>query len=242
VHTCHEHLGHEEAWRSCLLTTLLPWGRWPVQAFRTAVDATILHPITTRELGFQEALTKLVLHDTRLGDARLSRNVNNWLGIPEARQRLLQWLSRTDINFFFEHVLPDGTDPHGRKAFWLRYVSRVLMSRPLLNRDDEVRLRVTMQSQQEQMGHRGHVRGRESSAFLLDFGPIVVVEFSRVGNACYLYEKPNSEKVIPDFWSPEPFTIYGLKNRILAAETIGHGGRWQTNLGHLLARYGIRPG
>jgi len=130
-----------------------------------------------------------------------------------------------DINFFFEHVLPDGTDPHGRKAFWLRYVSRVLMSRPLLNRDDEVRLRVTMQSQHEQMGHCGHVRGRESSAFLLDFGPIVVVEFSRVNNACYLYEKPNSEKVIPDFWSPEPFTIYGLKNRILAAETIGHGGR-----------------
>ena len=191
VHTCHEHLGHEEAWRSGLLTTLLPWGRWPVQDFRMAVGASILHPITTRELGFQEALTKLVLHDTRLGDPRLSRNVNNWLGIPEARQRLLQWLSRMDINFFFEHVLPDGTDPHGRKAFWLRYVSRVLMSRPLLNRDDEVRLRVTMQSQQEQMGHRGHVRGRESSAFLLDFGPIVVVEFSRVNNACYTLDVYN---------------------------------------------------
>ncbi len=115
------------------------------------------------------------------------------------------------------------------------------MSRPLLNRDDEARLRVTMQSLREQIGHFGHMRGGESSAFLLDFGPVVVVEFSRVGNACYLYEKPNAAKVIPDFWAQEPFTIYGLKNRPLAAETITHREGWQTTLAHLLARYGIRP-
>jgi hypothetical protein len=240
VHTCHEHLGHEEAWRSYLLTTLLPWAILPMQDFHTVVDATILHPITARELGFQEAFTKFVLHDTRLGDPRLSRNAINWLGIQEARQRFLQWLSRADINFFFEHVLPDGADPHHRKAFWLQYVSRVT-SRPLLNRDDEVRLRVTMRSQQGHMGHFGHVSGRETSAFLLDFGPVVVVEFSRVGNACYLYEKSNVEKVIPDFWSQEPFTVLKLKNRLLAAETIVHSGRWQTTLRHILARYGIRP-
>jgi len=224
------------------LTTLLPWAGWPVQDFHTAVGTTILDPNTAKDVGLQEALTKLVLQDIRLGDPRLPRNMRNWLGIQEARQRLLQWLSRADINFFFEHVLPDGADPHGRKAFWLHYVSRVLMSRPLLNRDDEVRLRVTMQSQQEQMGHVGHVRGREASAFLLDFGPVVVVEFSRVGNASYLYEKPYSEKVIPDFWTQEPFTVLRLKNRLFAAETITHSSRWQTTLAHLLARYGIRPG
>ena len=84
---------------------------------------------------------------------------------------------------------------------------------------------------------------RETSAFLLDFGPVVVVEFSHVGNACYLYEKPNAAKVIPDFWTQEPFTIYGLKNRPMAAETIPHiGGDGRQTLAHLLARYGIRPG
>ena len=115
------------------------------------------------------------------------------------------------------------------------------MSRPLLNRDDERRLRVTMQSLREQVGHFGHVRGGEPSAFLLDFGPVFVVEFSRVGNACYLYEKPNSVQILPDFWTQEPFTVYRLKNRLLAAETVGHREGWQTTLGHLLARYGIRP-
>jgi EH_Signature domain len=241
VHACQEQLGREEVWRTCLFTTLLPWVGWPVQDFHTAVGATILHPIAARDMRLQEALTTLVLADTRLGDPRLPRNMKNWLRMQEARQRFLQWLSRADINFFFEHVLPSGTDPHGRKAFWLRYVSRVLMSRPLLNRDDEVRLRVTMQSRQEQMGHFGYVRGRESSAFLLDFGPVVVVEFSRVGNACYLYEKPNVEKVFPDFWTQEPFTVLRLKNRLLAAETIVHSGRWQATLAQLLAQYGIRP-
>ncbi|HEY5864040.1 MAG TPA: EH signature domain-containing protein, partial [Candidatus Tectomicrobia bacterium] len=78
-----------------------------------ATGTTILHPIAARDLDLQEALKKLALHDTRLGDPRLSRNMKNWLGIQEARQRLLQWLSRADIHFFFEHVLPKDTDPHG---------------------------------------------------------------------------------------------------------------------------------
>ena len=250
IRACQEHLGDKAALRTYLLTTLLPWAGWPVQDFHTAVAATILHPTTATDLGLQEALAKLVLQDTRLGDPRLPRNIKNWLGIQDARQRLLQWLSRADIHFFFEHVLPKGTDPHGRKIFWLKYVSHVLMSRPLLNRDDEVSLRVTMQSLQDQVGHFGHVRGREThvrrrepepSAFLLDFGRVVIVEFSRVNHACYLYEKSNAAKVIPDFWTQEPFTIHGLKNRLLAAKTIAHVTGWQTTLANLLATYGIRP-
>jgi hypothetical protein len=241
VRACQECLQDNTAWQTKRLTTLLPWAEWPVRDFYTAVGTTILHPVTLREQGLQESLTKLVLQDPRLGDPRLPRNMKNWLEIQEARQRLLQWLSRADIQFFFEHVLPKGTDPHGRKTFWLQYVSRVL-SRPLLNRDDEARLRVTMQSLRERVGHFGQVRGGASSAFLLDFGPVVVVEFSRVGNACYLYEQPHAAKVIPDFWTQEPFTIYGLKNRPMAAATITHRDGWQTTLAHLLARYGIRPG
>jgi hypothetical protein len=246
VPVCQKHLGDKAALRTYLITTLLPWAGWLAQDFHAAIGSTILHPITVKELKLQEALTKLVLQDTRLGDPRLPRNMKNWLGIQDARQRLLQWLSRADIHFFFEHVLPKGTDPHGRKTFWLKYVSRVLMSRPLLNRDDESRLRVTMQSLQDQMGHFGHIRGRETSAFLLDFGPVVVVEFSQVGNACFLYEKPNAEKVIPDFWTQASFTIqYGLKAPSLAADRVRHDreGRWQKTLADLLAaRYGIRPG
>src|SRR5262249_24936723 len=102
------------------------------------------------------------------------------------------------------------------------------------------RLRASMQSLQEQIGHFGHVSGRETSAFLLDFGPVVVVEFSQVGS-CYLYDGSNVAKVISDFWSQEPFRVSRLKDRILAIEAIPHIGRWQIKLEQLLARYGIRP-
>ncbi len=239
VQACQEHLGDQEALRTYLLTTLLPWERWPVQDFHAAVGEAILHPITANELRFQDALTTLVLQDPRLGDPRLPRNLKNWVAIREAHQRLLQWLSRADITFFFEHVL--GKDPQGRKAFWLRYVSRVLMSRPLLKRDDEVRLRVTMQSLREQTGHFGHIKGRTTSAFLLDFGPVVVVEFSEIGS-CYLYEKTDVAKVLPDFWSQEHFDVSRLKDRFCAIENIRHIRRWQGRLAQRLARYGIRPG
>jgi len=238
VHVCQEKLGREEAWSTCLLTTLLSWEKWPVQDYRMVVGSTILHPITAGDRALQEALTNLVLHNIHLGDPRLPRNIKNWLGILEARQRFLQWLSRVDITFFFEHVLPHGTDPHGRKIFWLQYVSHVLRSRPLLNRNDERRLRRTMQTSQEQMEHWGRIYG-ETSAFLLDFGPLIVVEFSQRDNACYLYEKPNSNKVIADFLAPAGFTVAQLKRRDLAIR-VSHTSGWQTSLANLLARYGIR--
>jgi hypothetical protein len=241
VDLCQTGLERDEAVRAYFLTALLPWIGWPLQDFHAAIGATILHPIAASESGFQEALSKFVLSDTRLGDPRLSRNTKNWIGIPEAHQRFLQWLSTADMHFFFEHVLPYGQDPQRRKAFWLRYVSRVQRSRPLLNNDDEVRLRTLMRSQHEQMGHVGHISGRVPSAFLLDFGAVVVVEFSRVNNACYLYEKSNVQKVIPDFWTHKPFTRDGLKKRLLAAETISHTTGWQTHFAQSLARYGIRP-
>src|SRR4030095_14240407 len=105
VPVCQKHLGDKAALRTYLITTLLPWAGWLAQDFHAAIGSTILHPITVKELKLQEALTKLVLQDTRLGDPRLPRNMKNWLGIQDARQRLLQWLSRADIHFFFEHVL-----------------------------------------------------------------------------------------------------------------------------------------
>ena len=66
--------------------------------------------------------------------------------------------------------------------------------------------RITMQSQREHMEHFGHIQRRATSVFLLDFGTVLVVEFSQAGNACYLYEKPNAEQSLltsgPKYPSP----------------------------------------
>lgn len=224
-----------------LLREILAWSVWPIEQFKVEVSATILHPAVQPET-FREPLIAFVLQDDRLGDPRLPRNRPNWLGVADqARRRLIEWLSRADINFFFEHCLPRGMDPHGRKPFWLRYVrSRDLVSRPLLNWEDKSRLQTILRQNREQVGHFGTIDGA-TSAFLLDFGPVVVIEFSRAGNACHIYEKRVIDRVISDFWAVQPFTIHRLKQKSLCIERVVHRVGWQQEMISILARYGIRP-
>lgn len=243
---CRNQLGSQSPANDFLLRNLLPWKGWPIEEFKREVGASIVHRATPQVTALVDGLKRLVLSDDRLRDPRLPGNAKNWLGVPEeARMRFIQWLSRDDIEFFFEHVLPRGSDPHGRKAFWLRYVKRVLMSRPLLNWRDQSRLQARMAQLRGQVGNYGRISGfGDTSAFLLDFGRVMVVEFSRVGNACYVYEKSAVNELIPDFWSTEPFDVSGrngLKQPTLVAERLRHVVGWQDELAMILARHGVRP-
>lgn len=243
---CRDRLGRHLHASQFLLRELLPWGGWPIAEFKLEVGATILSPGIGELPVALDGFKRFVLQDDRLRDPRLPTNGKNWLGVPEeARQRFIQWLSRDDIELFFEHVLPRGSDPHGRKDFWLRYVKRVLKSRPLLNWRDQTRLVARMAQLRGQVGNYGRITGlADTSAFLLDFGRVVVVEFSQVGNACYIYEKAVAEELLPAFWSTEPFDVSGrrgLKQRSLAAHRVSHAGYWRDELANILARYGVRP-
>jgi len=237
VRYCHEGMGRSRIFGPYLLNELLPWEKWSLLAFKAEVGATILHPAAAE---MRESLTNFIVRDTRLGDPRLPRNARNWTGVPEeARFRFIQQLSRADIAFFFEHVLPHGEDPHGRKAFWLRYVPSLLMSRPLLNRDDQARLQNTMRQIREQIGHFGRMSG-STSAFLLHFGTILVVEFSRVGNACYVYPRGVLDEVVPDFWTSRSFNYIQLRQSHQLHERVVHRRGWQAEMARILAQHGIR--
>lgn len=239
VRQCHERMEHNPTFGQYLLGNLLPWPPWPLQDFKAAVGATILHPAAAE---ISESLTRFVLRDHRLGDPRLPRNSRHWIGVSEeARLRFIQWLSRADIEFFFQHVLPDGSDPHGRKAFWLRYVSRMRMSRPLLNPKDEDSLQPVLQQLREQLGHFGRIHS-QTSAFLLDFGVLLVIEFSRVGNACYIYQRSDIERVVPDFWTSQSFREDQLKQSCVCLQRVIHQRGWQEAMSSILAQYGIRSG
>src|SRR5262249_14521882 len=150
----------EPALRFYLLSILLPWCGWTLQDFHTAIGATVLHPVTTTTVGMPEQLTRLVLADVRLGDPRLPAQTHNWRRLPqEARQRFVPWLSRADIAFFFDSVLPESKDQEERKTFWLRYVPHVLRSRPLLHEADIARLQPILRQMPEQVAHFGHIHG-----------------------------------------------------------------------------------
>jgi hypothetical protein len=141
-------------------------------------------------------------------------------------------------------VLPRGADPHGRKDFWLRYVGRVRRSRPLLCQEDAHRVRSVESTNEQRIGHYGRIEGF-TSAFLLDFGELLVVEFSAVGNACYVYDRPGAEKlgVSTNFWKPAPFSMFTLKQkRNCIGHVTHHPVVWREKMAMLMAQYGIRPG
>ncbi len=245
---CRDQMDRVPEIRQYLLAELLLWTGWAPDVFKQEVSKVVLHPASTQVADVKESVTHFVLNDSRLGDPRLPRNRLNWVGIGEAERRVIEWLSQLDIVFFFESVLPRGKDPHGRKDFWLRYVSRVARSRPLLSWNDRYRLEGILKQKGQELAHFGSVSGF-TSAFLLDFGPVLAVEFSVVGNACYLYNKNEIAKIVPDFWTPKSFDLAELKQQELCLKRIIHKTRksawhtgWQEEAQQTLATFGIRPG
>lgn len=244
---CRDQIDRVPEMRQYLLAELLRWTGWTPDEFKQEVGKIILHPAMTHAADLKESVTRFVLNDGRLGDPRLPHNRLNWVGMGEAEHRVIEWLSQLDIVFFFESVLPRGKDPHGRKDFWLRYVSRVARSRPLLSWNDRYRLEGILKQKGQELAHFGSVSGF-TSAFLLDFGPVLAIEFSAVGNACYLYNRNESVKIVPDFYTSKSFNLGELKQQDLCLKRIIHKMRksawhtgWEEEAQRTLATLGIRP-
>jgi hypothetical protein len=218
---------------------ILSWNGWPVEHLKREIAECVLHADAWSD-NVNDRLKALVLSHPNLGDPRLPANQKNWLGVRiQAKQRVIEWLSKADIVFFFDHAFPRGGDPHRRKPFWLKYVSRVVMSRPLLCRDDAMRLRTHQGKDHDEVGNYGEVDGF-NSVFLMSFGDICAVEFSHIG-ACYLYTRRNMERVLPDFWARDFFSERNLRRRDACVARIVHRRGWEVELQNTLSRLGVRP-
>lgn len=219
------------------LIGLLRWANWPAETFKRVVGYAITHYFAKIDNGWREHLLSFVLDDPRLGDPRLKSI--SWIGISEeARKRFIQWLSKGDIVFFFDHVL-GSYDPHGRRDFWLRYVGSLVQSRPLLRYDDETRLSNEIRQKRGALASYGRVKGVASS-FLLDFGSIIAIEFSTSG-AIYFYDRQTFSQIVPEFWQRGEFSEGNLKRKRVAAGRVVHSGQWQYEAKTILAQHGIRP-
>jgi hypothetical protein len=85
--------------------------------------------------------------------------------------------------FFFNSVMRQGNDPHGRKDFWLRYLDQVVDSIVALCPTDLQRLSLVLSS--ERVHHCRIVENQQVSCFMMRFRggkeDLVVAEFSNVG-------------------------------------------------------------
>ena len=83
--------------------------------------------------------------------------------------------------------------------------------------------------------------GANTSGFLLDFGRVLVIEFSEVGNAAYVYDQTEKDAVVPNFWSEASFQVRDLKRKDAKKHKVNHHAGWERDMRGILARYGIRP-
>lgn len=213
---------------------ILSWDKHRIESFKVHVNSAVLSGSFEESSDVKARLVNYLVNDVeRLGDPRL--RPASWVGIEESKKKVLQYLSREDIVFFFNKVMKN--DEHGRKDFWLRYVPSLVQSRPLLTDVDRERLNAVLP--RDGIRHFGRTTGQRS-AFLLDFGNVLAVEFEGVG-ACYLYDARTRDKYFREFYTLRPFDDQLLKMPSNALYRKRHQGNWGWVLGQALAQSGIYP-
>jgi hypothetical protein len=163
-------------------------------------------------------LRNAVIRSRHLGDPRKPANRNNWSMVsPATKRRFIQWLAKEDLRFFFEAVMENTPDPHGRQEFWNDWLEneRLVDSCVALSTRDFVYLQSRGLIAKDSQFSRVSGSADEVSAFLLRFRTssrdVIAVEFSRAGNAAYFHDGADFEKRFEDMHRPF-FRLSDLKN------------------------------
>jgi hypothetical protein len=183
-----------------------------------------------------------VLREERLGDPR--RHPGRWdnMGLSAEAETIKGWLSEEDLKFFFDLIMEGQEDRHHRRDFWLRYVHRVTNSSVVIGGADRDRLRRQLNELRTRGRTYANLNARDVSAFIMDFGNALVVEFSRTGHACFIYEANTGQRKIVNLQANE-FSVSRLKALQAVSERIVHdrSGNWMQKVRqHLALRYRIR--
>jgi hypothetical protein len=204
-----------------------------------AMSALILWEQAETDSQIHGELREYLLGHPAFGDPRLPGRKSNWdLCDPAARRRVIGWLAKGDLLFFFQFVITD--DPHGRRDFWLRYIHRAVDAHVALSQEDALRLRAQVR---EKLSYSQVIGGQGTSAFLMRFRgapDLLCIEFSRTGNALYVHDADKFTKLCGSIRNPSFNLAYQLKNSG-HIERFSHVHNWKWNVDNFLARHGIRP-
>jgi hypothetical protein len=215
----------------------------PTEAFGRAVESLVTWPRTSTAESFRQQLEDMLVMHPRLGDPRLLLSRGNWDVCPDARDIVVKWLSRRDLAFFFDFVMDQTEDPHGRKDFWSRYIDQVMDSAVALCSLDTYRLRVQVT---DRISHASVTGTKDVSAFLMRFAAarhLMFVEFSQPGNALYVLNLQKFERSKPQGMRSFSFDLRADLKGSAFEESFTHHPTpgWQTEVADYLRSFGIRP-
>jgi hypothetical protein len=216
-------------------------GTAPVRTQVTVVIALLQVCLEYADAASDVFLDKL-LRFSRFGDPRMSLSPH-WQELrnrePDLFHEFLGRLVRDDLKLFFQHAMT----AKDREEFWLLYIRTIRRTVAVLAKDTRLRLEQALRGTKEGRGvieRTCLVPTGRLNAFCLYFEKVVVVEFSEVGNAAYLYPRDVFEaKVFPP--NSTPPSAAALRRRDVPHARILHSTDWQSEAARVLREYGIHP-
>ncbi|HXG22743.1 MAG TPA: EH signature domain-containing protein [Methylomirabilota bacterium] len=209
--------------------------------FADAVKRLVTIAVRATDVQFQDVVKGFVLLEPRLGDPR--RHAARWenAGLAREAEIVKGWLAKEDLEFFFNLIMEGQEDRHHRRNFWLRYVQKAKDFRVAIGEADHQRLRMKLNDLRKRGRDYASLDDWEASAFIMDFGSVIVVEFSKAGNACSIHDAKSSREKLGDF-QINKFYKTRLKKRPRSLGWFRHDqeGKWMWDIQQYLARFGIR--
>ncbi len=209
------------------------------EAFSSFVRALVAWGDRAGEGRLRDEVRKFVLTDEDLGDPRAYPERWRNMVLANEAKAVTAWMSSEDLAFFFDLILAKRHDPHGRRPFWTKLVRRVQASRVIICDRDRSRHRDKLEKLAAEGQTFPGMIGDQVTAFIMDFGSLVAIEFSAVGNACYLYQGPAFRAKSTQFIR-EAYPIELLKDTTACINRVIHSNGWQYTLENYLAKYGVR--
>jgi hypothetical protein len=217
--------------------------------YRRTMSRLIISRMAEGMSSFQSVLVGLVHGDERLGDPRLAYCAANWRKVPEARERVLAWLAKETLQFFFDTLVPRNDTNRRRAEFWLEYAKRpgkIKDFQVAVSEEDRPKIRA---SRAKTIPRYSSINGGRTSAFLMIFEgygeEYVVIEFSENGNAAYIYPREIFEAPGVTIRSNSFHLTDDLKRVQSAKDRIWHRINtiepWEVKARRQLAELGIRP-
>jgi len=228
-----------ESDKDYLFNVVLRLKRLDISLLKSALSQLILSPWVEEDPKAKELLIRFVLTHPDFGDPRL--HPQRWEGLLDARLKVTQWLSAADITLFFDLII--RPDPHSRAAFWKDYAPHVVRSRVLLSPKSRAEYRTELEELEADGRHFCDFTTKaKTSAFVMDFGTLIAVEFSEVNNALYFYTPETFRTVLKNFWGAVR-SAQDLKATSHAIGWVRHSpDKWQAEARRALSQHGIRLG
>lgn len=174
------------------------------------------------ELNYKKKTMDFLLK--RYGDPREETNYWHTFYYSPAVDILKKWLNEQDVKFFFDNFVDDEKDRHDRKGFWLDYAKNITKARFVFspqttaynkNKSEIIKMYKDPKIQNKKMFCLPKAK---TNIFIVEIKNLVIIDFSEIGNACYVYEyekykKENIEYVLKTNSSRLKATENDFKNK-----------------------------